>query len=129
MSDFALAWQVINLILLTALYALEARGLSIGNTSFSTPAINTSSSASKFALTDLTPHPPLVSSFPQTSNAYNHSFDDIFIECNGRLYGRPLAPSCLDAWRLMPYSEGEITFADRSQEISSDVILPWIFRT
>lgn len=129
MSDFALTRQVIPLILLTALYALEARGLSIGNTSFSTPAINTLSSASALSLTDLAPYPSLASSLPQTSNAYNSSFHDISVECNGRLYGRPLAASCLDAWRLMPFSEGEITYADRSQEISSDVILPWIFRT
>ena len=128
MSYFALTRQVIPLILLTALYALEARGLSIGDNSFS-PAVNTSSSASALSLIDLSPYPSLASSLPQTSNAYNYLFHDISIECNGRLYGRPLAASCLDAWRLMPFSEGEITFADRSQEISSDVILPWIFRT
>ena len=62
----------------------------------------------------------------QYLHAFNVSAHD-FIECNGRQYGRPIASSCLDAWRLMPSQDREVVFADRSQEIASDVVLPWRF--
>ena len=73
--------------------------------------------------------PPL-SAFSRASlhsNASIAPIGDIFIECNGRQYGRPIATSCLDAWRTMPDDEIELTFADRSQKLSSDVVLPWRF--
>lgn len=128
MGYFALARRV-PLTLSAALFALIAPSQSIEHSSMSTPAVIASSSASALSLTDSVPLPSMASSTVLDSKAHNYSFQDISVECNGRLYGRPLAASCLDAWRLMPPLEDEVTYADRSQEISSDVVLPWMFRT
>ena len=68
---------------------------------------------------------------PGTSQSFNASSvslpGDFNIECNGRQYGRPNPSSCHEAWQLMPPSDRPVTFADRSQEIASDIVLPWRF--
>ena len=111
----------------TSLSVFQASSLSVGNSSILNLPGNVSLSGPPRPLSDSNPSTSLISPEDQVSHVENASLRFAFVECNGRLYGRPIAASCLDAWQIMPGSEKEVTFADRSQEISSDVALPWRF--
>ena len=110
-----------------SLSILQASGRSTGNSSFLNPAEKASVSGAPLSLSDSDPSRSLISPNIQISSVANRSLQYGFVQCNGRLYGRPTAASCLDAWRIMPGAENQLTFADRSQEISCDVTLPWRF--
>ena len=115
------------LFLSISLSAFQASSRSSGNSSFLKVNEKASSSAAPLPLSNSNPSTSLISPEDEISNIANASLQYASVECNGRLYGRPVAASCLDAWRIMPGAEIELTFADRSQEISSDVALPWRF--
>ena len=110
-----------------SLSVFQASSRSIGNSSSLNFVEKASSPVAPLPLSDSNPSTLLISPEEHISNVVNASSPYAYVECNGRLYGRPIAASCLDAWRIMPGAENTLTFADRSQEISSDVALPWRF--
>lgn len=119
--------QQIILFLSISLSVFQASSRSTGNNVSLNLAEKPSLSVETLPLSDSHPSTSLISPEDWISNVANASLQFAFVECNGRRYGRPVAASCLDAWRIMPAAESKLTFADRSQEISSDVALPWRF--
>ena len=112
-----LAWQMVFFALvLLVISSSQAHGLVVEENSLFTETGNTTHAA-----------PPFTSGSPWSLPAPSVSVRNTVVECNSRQYGRPIASSCLDAWRLMPSEDREVTFADRVQRIASEVVLPWRF--